>query len=172
MLNSPTLSIFQHFHAIPLRSPLISLRSKWRLTGFSRRFTPKNPVRLHKPFGQLPRWGAKNILPLNLIAFPARKADDTRIPSSNMRRNRQESLEPQLPVNTLLFSPSFLWKEVPRSGGGWLSIRDEVVKSTVFPVIPLLTSFLDRKRKRFLAFARNDDAGRLHTPSFLWKEVP
>ena len=72
MLNSPMLSIFQHFHAIPLRSPLISLRSKWRLTGFSRRFTPKNPVRLHKPFGQLPRWGAKNVLPLNLIALPAR----------------------------------------------------------------------------------------------------
>ena len=71
MLNSPTLSIFQHFHAIPLRSPLISLRSKWRLTGFSRRFTPKNPVRLYKPFGELPRWGAKNVLPLNLIAFPA-----------------------------------------------------------------------------------------------------
>ena len=61
MLNSPMLSIFQHFHAIPLRSPLISLRSKWRLTGFSRRFTPKNPVRLHNPFGELPRWGAKRI---------------------------------------------------------------------------------------------------------------
>ena len=70
MLNSPMLSIFQHLHAIPLRSPLISLRSKWRLTGFSRRFTPKNPVRLHKPFGQLPRRGAKNVLPLNLIALP------------------------------------------------------------------------------------------------------
>ena len=51
-------------------------------------------------------------------------------------------------------------------------MRDEVVGSTVFPVIPLPTSFLDRKRKRFLAFARNDDAGRRHTPSFLWKEVP
>ena len=51
-------------------------------------------------------------------------------------------------------------------------MRDEVVGSTVFPVIPLLTSFLDRKRKRFLAFAGNDDAGRRHTPSFLWKEVP
>ena len=38
-------------------------------------------------------------------------------------------------------------------------MRDEVVGSTVFPVIPLLTSFLDRKRKRFLAFARNDDVG-------------
>ena len=69
MLNSPMLSIFQHFHAIPLRSPLISLRSKWRLTGFSRRFTPKNPVRLHNPFGELPRWGAKNVLPLNLMAL-------------------------------------------------------------------------------------------------------
>ena len=53
-------------------TPLISLRSKWRLTGFSRRFTPKNPVRLHNPFGELPRWGAKNVLPLNLIAFPSR----------------------------------------------------------------------------------------------------
>ena len=41
-------------------------------TGFSRRFTPKNPVRLHNPFGELPRWGAKNVLPLNLIALPAR----------------------------------------------------------------------------------------------------
>ncbi|MBD9031670.1 MAG: hypothetical protein EGR19_05665, partial [Dialister sp.] len=36
-------------------------------------FTPKNPVRLHKPFGQLPRWGAKNVLPLNLIALPLRE---------------------------------------------------------------------------------------------------
>ena len=50
-------------------------------------------------------------------------------------------------------------------------MRNGVVGCTVFPVIPLLTSFLDRKRKRFLAFARNDDAGRRHTPSFLWKEV-
>ena len=30
----------------------------------------------------------------------------------------------------------------------------------------------DRKRKRFLASARNDDAGKRHTPSFPWKEVP
>ena len=76
MLNSPMLSIFQHFHAIPLRSPLISLRSKWRLTGFSRRFTPKNPVRLHNPFGELPRWGAKNVLLLNLMALlPDGKGD-------------------------------------------------------------------------------------------------
>ena len=37
--------------------------------------------------------------------------------------------------------------------------------SAVLPVIPLLTAFLDRERKRFLAFARNDDAGRRHTPS-------
>ena len=29
----------------------------------------KNPVRLHKPFGQLPRWGAKNVLSLILIAL-------------------------------------------------------------------------------------------------------
>ena len=88
MLNSPMLSIFQHFHAIPLRSPLISLHSKWRLTGFSRRFTPKNPVRLYKPFGQLPRWGAKNILPLNLIAFPIGKGfvSGISLSPSNLRR--------------------------------------------------------------------------------------
>ena len=63
-------------------APLISLRSKWRLTGFSRRFTPKNPVRLHNPFGELPRWGAKNVLLLNLIAFPSGEGCDTRIQSS------------------------------------------------------------------------------------------
>ena len=57
-----------------------------------------------------------------------------------------------------LFSLLTLEGGVPK-GGSWLSKRDEVVGSTVFPVIPLLTSFLDRKRKRFLAFARNDDAG-------------
>ena len=32
--------------------------------------------------------------------------------------------------------------------------------SAVLPVIPLLTAFLDRERKRFLAFARNDDTGK------------
>ena len=87
MLNSPMLLIFQHFHAIPLRSPLISLCSKWRLTGFSRRFTPKNPVRLHNPFGELPRWGAKNVLPLNLIVFPIGKGFVSGIPlsPSNLR---------------------------------------------------------------------------------------
>ena len=72
-----------------------------------------------------------------------------------------------IPLFSLLPSEGGAPKE-----GGWLSKRDEVVGSTVFPVIPLLTSFLDRKRKRFLAFARNDNAGRRHTPSFLWKEVP
>ena len=75
-----------------------------------------------------------------------------------------------IPHSTFL-PPSF-GRRCPEGGGSWLSKRDEVVGSTVFPVIPLLTSFLDRKRKRFLAFARNDDAGRRHTPSFLWKEVP
>ena len=49
MLNSPILSIFQHFHAIPLRSPL-------------------------SPSGSSPRWGAKNVLPLNLIALPVGRA--------------------------------------------------------------------------------------------------
>ena len=43
--------------------------------------------------------------------------------------------------------------------------------SAVLPVIPLLTAVLDRERKRFLAFARNDDARRRHTPSFPRKEV-
>ena len=52
------------FHAIPLRSPLISLRSKWRLTGFSRRFTPKNPVRLHNPIGEPRGFFRLNSLPL------------------------------------------------------------------------------------------------------------
>ena len=94
MLNSPMLSIFQHFQAIPLCSPLISLRSKWRLTGFSHRFTPKNPVRLHKPSGQLPLWGAKNDLPLNLIALPSGEGCDTRIPSSKKRR-RSRHLNPK-----------------------------------------------------------------------------
>ena len=32
-----------------------------------------------------------------------------------------------------------------------------VAESAMFPVIPLLTAVLDRERKRFLAFARNDD---------------
>ena len=76
-------------------APLISLRSKWRLTGFSRRFTPKNPVRLHKPFGQLPRWGAKNVLPLNLMAFPRGEGCDTRIPSS-----KQETHHPCEPIRS------------------------------------------------------------------------
>ena len=51
--------------------------SGWFLTGFSRRFTPKNPVRLHNPFGELPRWGAKNVLPLNIIALPRGEGCDT-----------------------------------------------------------------------------------------------
>ena len=69
--------------------------SGWFLTGFSRRFTSKNPVRLHNPFGELPRWGAKNVLPLNLIAFPRGEGCDTRIPSSKKRRrSRHLNLEP------------------------------------------------------------------------------
>ena len=96
MLNSPMLSIFQHFQAIPLRSPLISLRSKWRLTGFSRRFTPKNPVRLHKPFGQLPRWGAKNVLPLNLIALPIGEGGPRQRRSGTLINDVLETLLPAL----------------------------------------------------------------------------
>ena len=85
-------------------------------------------------------------------------------------RNEGGGFAAFIPHSTFL-PPSF-GRRCPEEGGSWLSMRDEVVGSTVFPVIPLLTSFLDRKRKRFLAFARNDDAGRRHTPSFLWKEVP
>ena len=68
---------------------------------------------------------------------------------------------------------SFPRKEVPRRGGGWLTQRDEKACETVLSRIgiprrrvhgvsrdpsssPLLA---DRERKRFLAFARNDDAG-------------
>ena len=98
MLNSPMLSIFQHFHAIPLRSPLISLRSKWRLTGFSRRFTPKNPVRLHNPFGQLPRWGAKNVLLLNLITLHSRGRGTASAALGCFRKQHKcTSLSPILP---------------------------------------------------------------------------
>ena len=82
------------------------------------------------------------------------------------------TLSPSCQSTHSTFIPPSFGRRCPEGGGSWLSKRDEVVGSTVFPVIPLLTSFLDRKRKRFLAFARNDDAGRRHTPSFLWKEVP
>ena len=75
---------------------------------------------------------------------------------------------------------------MPRRGGGSLPKRNEKECETVLsrigiprrrvhgvsrdpPSSPLLA---DRERKRFLAFARNDDAGRRHTPSFPWKEVP
>ena len=34
------------------------------------------------PSGSSPRWGAKNVLPLNLIALPRGEGCDTRIPSS------------------------------------------------------------------------------------------
>ena len=48
-----------------------------------------------QPSGQLPRWGAKDVLPLNLIAFPRGEGCDTRIPSSKIRRrSRHESPEP------------------------------------------------------------------------------
>ena len=97
-------------------------------------------------------------------------------------------------------SPSFLRKEVPRRGGGWLPLwaqkeceirlsrfvipsaaegsfsspisvflrkavcmRRRTPKSheaQCFPFSALLTASPDRERKRFLAFARNDDAGK------------
>ena len=123
MLNSPMLSIFQHFHAIPLRSPLISLCSKWRLTGFSRRFTPKNPVRLHNPFGELPRWGAQNVLPLNLIAsFPAGRAyggQDTDLLQIHLSGLPNASLHSSQVVCTWgsLRNQNSLYKRIPRLAG-------------------------------------------------------
>ena len=99
----------------------------------------------------------------------------------------------------LAHSPSFLRKEVPRRGGGWLPLwaqkeceirfsrfvipsaaegsfsfpvsvflrkavcmRRRTPKSheACFPFSALLTASPDRERKRFLAFARNDDAGK------------
>ena len=89
MLNSPTLSIFQHFHAIPLRSPLTPSGSSpdGEPRGFdafrhlsNTLLPPSGEVpkamgacqRLSnnvgytvvlppQPSGQLPRWGAKRI---------------------------------------------------------------------------------------------------------------
>ena len=37
-------------------------------------------------------------------------------------------------INALHFSPSFLWKEVPRRGGGWL--REAVFSHTGMPTPP------------------------------------
>ena len=93
-------------------------------------------------------------------------------------------------------SPSFLWKEVPRRGRGWLTQRNkkEWIRSIFlyrppkhsrgrffvnrslfparmkrrdlkaygvrrFPFSDALLFLLDRKRKRFLAHARNDGTG-------------
>ena len=126
-------------------------------------------------------------------------------------------------------APSFLWKEVPRRGGGWLtqrnkkqwarsifSYRHPESSQGIFVAAALLFSLLirlheapypsnawsirlpvfvhthtpfPRKRKRFLACARNDGTGKRYSrsasfprgkalarghssPSFLWKEVP
>ena len=55
MLNSPMLSIFQHFHAIPLRSPLT-------------------------PSGSSPDGEPRTVLPLNLIALPTRGGTTIWIP--------------------------------------------------------------------------------------------
>ena len=49
-------------------------------------------------------------------------------------------------------------KAPPKGGAFWLA--SVPAGSTVFPVASLLTSLLDRERKRFLAFARNDECVR------------
>ena len=54
-----------------------------------------------QPSGQLPRWGAKNVLPLNLIAFPRGEGCDTRIPSSKERR-RSRPCEPIRSPSTVI----------------------------------------------------------------------
>ena len=54
-----------------------------------------------QPSGQLPRWGAKNVLPLNLIAFPRGECCDTRIPSSKERR-RSRPCEPIRSPSTVI----------------------------------------------------------------------
>ena len=142
MLNSPMLSIFQHFHAIPLRSPLISLRSKWRLTGFSRRFTPKNPVRLHNPFGQLPRWGAKNVLPLSLIAFPIGKGFVSGIPLSPLQPPplRGTSFHLKVGVSTRAPSPGRGCR-AQRGGVGFLFLR----RSRLLFAFPIGKGVVSRK---------------------------
>ena len=179
-------------------APLISLRSKWRLTGFSRRFTPKNPVRLHKPSGQLPRWGAKNVLPLNLIALPLR--------GTSFQRKKGEC---RLPYSKAFFpASSFRAKarnlfrlrsgETAREAGNGKHASCDL-GSTVFHADGFTKENGNGKRKRSLGCARDDETrkrlfpflfnllrkptppccarqplpregARVDTPSFLWKE--
>ena len=106
-------------------------------------------------------------------------------------------------------SPSFLWKEVPRRGGGWLTQRNKkewgrsifsyhlpnhsrgrffvdrlpfiacmkrhdpgAQGIPCFPFSDALSFLLDRKRKRFLACARNDGMGKRYSriASFLTRK--
>ena len=69
------------------------------------------------PFGELPRWGAKNVLPLTLIALPARGADDTGIPSAKMAaKPPPEPVEPLGPSEPV--EPHIL--KAGMSGFEWL----------------------------------------------------
>ena len=88
------------------------------------------------PSGSSPRWGAKNVLPLNLIALPRGEGCDTRMrlyPKHSLE-GKEEAASPQkrkptpprcarqpLPrEGARVDTPSFLRKEVPRRGGGWM----------------------------------------------------
>ena len=66
--------------------------------------------------------------PLTRSPFPKGKGCDTRIPlfstqrlSQGGRLNRQRLRRPKRkPTPPRVVTPSFLWKEVPRRGGGWM----------------------------------------------------
>ena len=123
--------------------------------------------------------------------------------SSPIANEKDVSLSLEMTIRGcgILVSPSFLWKEVPRRGGGSPHSRYRLKKNVryafprfvipsaaegsfsfpvsvflrnavcmkhrvptsqrvrCFPLSVILASFPDRKRKRFLAFARNDDTG-------------
>ena len=166
MLNSPMLLISQHFQAIPLRSPLISLRSKWRLTGFSRRFTPKNPVRLHNPFGELPRWGAKNVLPLNLMAFPPRgRCPEGAKVGSRCGLKKNVRCAPRFVIPSAAEGSFSFPISVFLRNALCMKHRDPSRMEHGVSRCLLSSLFLiHRKRKRFLACARNDDTGMLLLP--------
>ena len=76
-----------------------------------------------------------------------------------MKADRRVQRVQGQPWSGILVSPSFLWKEVPRRGGGWLSLRTKR-HVRCFPCPLSSQRFSDRKRKRFLAFARNDNMGK------------
>ena len=55
---------------LPLEGNAIKLRKSLATQPLASSFGGSAEGNMCKPFGQLPRWGAKNVLPLNLIALP------------------------------------------------------------------------------------------------------